>query len=77
MNDLDLSILKYYKEGNELCGFESSSPWKDLTKKGYLDDDLELTKKGIDFIRNYQDWGNVISYQNPTKISIKVPLILT
>jgi len=71
MNELNLSILKYYKEGGELCGFEPDSPERNLVLNKFLDDDLELTKKGIDFIRDYPDWDKITSYQNRTKITIK------
>ena len=71
MNELDLSILKYYKEGNELCGFEQNSPYDNLLKNGFLDDDLELTHKGYEFIKSYQHWDNIITYKNKTKITIK------
>jgi len=56
MNSLDLSILKYYKEGKEMSGFEENSPWNNLYKNGFLDGDLELTKKGRYFIKNYEKW---------------------
>lgn len=32
LTPLDLSVLKYYKEGNELCGFERPVPWENLEK---------------------------------------------
>lgn len=68
ISKLDLSILKYYKAGNELCGFEKVHD--SLCKNGYLDDDLCLTKKGIDFIKSYPDWENVDSFNNKTYIRI-------
>lgn len=71
LNELDLSILKYYKNGNEMCGFEKESPWKNLHENGYLDEDLELTSKGGNFIRNYPDWDKVVPYDNKNYISIK------
>ncbi len=74
MNELDLSILKYYKEGGELCGFEKGAPWTDLEKNNYLDGDLELTKKGWEFIKSYKNWDKVVSYNNETRITIKPKL---
>ena len=68
MSEQDLSILKYYREGNELCGFERVH--ESLCRNGYLDSDLELTIKGREFIRNYPDWGNVAIYENKTHITI-------
>jgi len=72
MNKLDLSVLKYYKEGNELCRFESDHPFENLCEEGFLDGDLNLTFKGYDFIRDYPDWDKVETYKNPTKVSIKL-----
>jgi hypothetical protein len=74
MEQLDLSILKYYKEGNEFCGFEKGQPWESLLAKGFLDYDLELTRKGYEFINSYENWENVTAYNNDMKISIKVNL---
>ena len=74
MNELDLSILKYYKEGKEMCGFEKGSPWDNLYNNGYLNGDLELTSKGWDFIKNYKEWDSVIPYNNKNYISVKVDL---
>lgn len=71
MDALDLSILKYYKEGKEMSGFEPNSPWRNLVNEGYLDGDLELTKKGHDFIDSYGKWGDVITYNNKTVVSVK------
>jgi len=68
MSDLDLSVLKYYKEGKELCGFEKVHD--SLCNNGYLDSDLELTNKGMEFIRTYPDWSNVKAFKNTTYISI-------
>lgn len=70
MNELDLSILKYYKEGNELCGFEGVH--ESLCNNGYLDCDLELTSKAIDFIKHYPYWTSVKAFYNTTYISIKM-----
>ncbi len=67
----DLSLLKYYKEGNELCGFERDISWDNLCKLDYLDGDLELTKKAKEFIKEYKDWDSIISYKNNTYIRIK------
>jgi hypothetical protein len=69
MSDKDLSILKYYKEGNELCGFEGVHD--ELCKKGYLDSDLELTTKARDFIKSYSHWDKVESFKNKTYITIR------
>jgi len=69
MNDLDLSILKYYMEGKELCGFEGVHD--SLCKNGYLDSDLELTTKAREFIKSYPDWANVKTFDNKTYISIR------
>lgn len=74
MNAEELSILKYYKEGNEMCGFEPNSPWRSLVNKDYLDGDLELTSKGSEFIKTYRDWDNVIAYNNRTVVQIKPSL---
>lgn len=68
MNDIDLSILKYYKEGKELCGFEGVHD--SLCNNGYLDDDLELTNKAREFIKSYPDWESVKAFNNQTYISI-------
>lgn len=72
MNELDLSILKYYMEGSELCGFEKVH--NSLCKNGYLDSDLELTTKGRDFIKSYPDWDKVKAFENKTYISIKLTI---
>jgi len=71
MSELDLSILKYYKEGKEMCGFEKNSPWDNLEKNGYLDFDLELTSKGRKFIKEYPNWDSVVAFTNQNYISIK------
>ena len=68
MNELDLSILKYYKEGNELCGFERVHD--SLCNNGYLDCDLELTNKAREFIKSYPNWDSVDTFQNRTYIKI-------
>ena len=68
---LDLIVLKYYKDGGQLCGFEPDRPYKNLVKLGFLDWDLELTPKGLDFIKKYNDWGFVTAYNNETVIVIK------
>ena len=73
----ELGILKYYKEGNEMCGFEKGSPWKSLREKDFLDGDLELTFKARDFIKNYTKWDKVVSFKNETYISIKLPIAYT
>lgn len=69
MSELDLSILKYYKEGNELCGFERVH--SNLCNEGFLDDDLELTQKSREFISSFKDWDNVEVFNNKTRITIK------
>ncbi len=71
LTKLDLSILKYYKEGNEMCGFEKNSPWENLERNGYLDGDLELTSKGWKFIKEYSDWDSVVAFTNKNYISVK------
>jgi len=67
----DLSILKYYKEGHGLSGFEKGWPWENLERNGYLDGDLELTSKGWYCIKTYQNWDSVVSFKNETVIEIK------
>lgn len=68
MSEKDLSILKYYKEGKELCGFEGVHD--SLCKNGYLDSDLELTTKAVEFIKSYPNWDSVEVFKNKTYISI-------
>ena len=65
----DLSILKYYKEGGELCGFEGVHD--NLFKLGYLDGDLELTTVANFFIKNFGNWDNIVPYDNKMKITIR------
>jgi len=74
LTELDLSILKYYKEGNEMCGFEKNSPWRNLEENDYLDGDLELTSKGYAFIKSYTDWDKVVPYSNKNYISVKIKI---
>ena len=69
MNEIDLSILKYYMDGNELCGFEGVHD--SLCKNGYLDSDLELTIKAKDFIKSYPNWDNVKAFDNKNYIRIR------
>lgn len=71
LTELDLSILKYYKEGREMCGFESNSPWKHLVAIDFLDGDLDLTCNGWDFIENYSDWDKVVEFNNKNYLSVK------
>lgn len=71
MNAQDLSILKYYKEGRQMSGFEEGCVWDNLVLNGYLDDDLELTSMGYDFIKNYEEWDKVKVYKNQNYISVK------
>lgn len=66
----DISILKYYKEGNELCGFEGVH--SNLCKLGYLNDDLELTGKGYQFIKEYQNWDSVKTFNNKTYVRVRL-----
>jgi hypothetical protein len=66
----DLTVLKYYKEGFELSGFEGVH--QNLCKEGFLNGDLELTTKGRDFIKNYPDWDKVETFNNETYLKIKV-----
>ena len=70
MNELDLSILKYYREGKELCGYEGVHD--NLCKNDYLDGDLELTTKGHAFIKSYTDWDKIQAFNNKTYVSIKL-----
>jgi len=70
MNSIDLSILKYYKEGKELCGFEGIH--NNLYKNGYLDGDLELTSKGRMFIETYPNWDEVKTFENKMYLTVKV-----
>lgn len=65
----DISVLKYYKEGNELCGFERVHT--NLCNHDYLDGDLYLTNKAHNFINNKKDWDKVEIFNNKTKITIK------
>ncbi len=62
MDELDLSILKYYRQGKELCGLEGVHD--NLYKNGYLNGDLELTEKGFDFMKTYSDWDKIIPFDN-------------
>jgi hypothetical protein len=68
LTQLDLSILKYYKEGNELCGFEKVHD--NLCKLDFLNYDLELTNKGKEFINSF-DFYNIKTYNNEVLIKIK------
>ncbi len=68
MSEQDLSILKYYRDGNDLCGFERVHD--SLCKNGYLDSDLELTMKAKEFIKSYPNWDNVTAFENKTRITI-------
>ncbi len=69
LTEKDISILKYYKEGRELCGFEGMHD--NLCKLGYLDDDLELTSMGIKFINEFENWDSIESFKNEMYISIR------
>jgi hypothetical protein len=66
----DISVLKYYKEGRELCGFEGVH--SNLYKLGLLDGDLELTSEGRKFIKEFKDWDSIISFDNKMYVSIKL-----
>jgi len=57
LSDEDLGVLKYYKEGGELCGFEGVHT--NLCDKDYLDGDLEVTNKGRELFDSYKDWENI------------------
>jgi len=70
LNKLDLSILKYYKEGKDLCGFEGVHT--SLCDKDFLDGDLELTKKAREFIKEFPDWEKVEMFNNEMYIRIKL-----
>lgn len=72
LTDTELGVLKYYKEGNELCGFEGVH--ETLCNRFYLDGDLELTKKSYDFIRDYPNWSSVKIYNNKTLVRIKIKI---
>lgn len=74
LTSLDLSVLKYYKEGKELSGFEKREVYYNLFKLGFLGWDLELTDKGYKFIKEFKDWNSVTSYENPVVIVIKPKL---
>lgn len=52
LTELDIRVLKFYKAGNVLNGFEGAH--KHLYDLGYLDDDLELTKDGRDYVNLIQ-----------------------
>lgn len=68
----DLQILKYYKEGKELSGFEGVH--ENLRNLDYLDGDLELTGKGYKFIKEFDKWDEVVSFNNINKIDVKPKL---
>lgn len=68
MSDKDISVLKYIKDGGELCGFERVHD--SLCKNGYLDSDLELTIKGRELIKSYPQWDMVVAFVNETYIRI-------
>lgn len=72
LTPVDISILKYYKEGKELCGFEGVHD--NLCKEGYLDFDLELTCKGRQFINDFKDWDSVEVFKNNVRLTIKPKL---
>jgi len=72
LSKLDLSILKYYKEGHELSGFENG--YDNLYKLGYLDGDLALTHKGYKFIKEFKNWDSVKIFNNEIVVTIKPKL---
>jgi len=72
LTELDLSILKYYKEGNELSGFENG--YDHLRNLDYLDGDLELTGKAYKFMKEFKDWDSITSFKNEIVLHIK-PII--
>jgi hypothetical protein len=57
LTELDIRVLRFYKDGNQLNGFEGAH--RHLCELGYLDDDLELTKVGREYI-------NIIQYELPS-----------
>ena len=52
LTDLDIKILKHYKQGKSLSGFEGVH--SHLCELGYLDSDLEITNKALDYINTNQ-----------------------
>lgn len=64
LTDLDLRVLKYYKEGFGLCGFEGVH--NNLCDEGYLDDDLDLTEKGYDTLSS-NDFSNIEIFNDQQK----------
>jgi len=70
LSENDLSVMKYYKEGKVLCGFEGvhTNLWSNF----YLDGDLELTEKGRKFINEYPKWDSVKTFDNKTHVHIKL-----
>lgn len=68
----DISVLKYYKEGRELSGFEGVHD--NLCDEGYLDGDLELTNKGMKYISDFKNWDTIEVFKNDMYISIKPEL---
>lgn len=51
LTERDLKVLKYYKAGNELSGFEGVH--ENLCTLGYLDSDLEKTHKCRIYINEF------------------------
>ncbi len=70
LTEQDISVLKYYKEGNTLCGFERVHD--NLCNLNYLNDDLELTLQGRDFINNVDNWESIKVFSNETLIKVKI-----
>lgn len=69
LSNLDMSILKSYKQGYELCGFEGVH--HNLCKLDYLDGDLELTNKGREFIKSFGNWEQIEGFNYNTLIKVK------
>lgn len=71
LTDLDMSVLQYYRKGQELCGFEGGEVFNNLCEKGFLDGDLELTTKARDFMKSYTKWGSIVAFDNKTYVRVK------
>ena len=52
LTDIDIRILKFYKNGHTLNGFEGVH--SHLHKLGYLDDDLNLTRCGQEYVKEME-----------------------
>ena len=71
LTELELGIIKNYKHGFELSGFEPSDHWEGLVKKGFLDCDLEMTSKAWEFVKTYDKWDEVQPYKNKVVVYVK------